>query len=155
MHVYVLEHIVSLNYRIAWWIFTKLGRDKELMTPHICIDSWAKSAQGWIQGGAKIGPRGSLLQRTSSSDRKATATYWMHSSDLEAFGKKYCYFGFIGKSKIWRVLDVFLDLVILVYFNAISIDFCAIKSLSALILCNFHLYKWENALCKDLNAWGI
>ena len=151
VHVYVLEHIVSLNYRIAWWIFTKLGRDKVLMTPYICIDSWAKSAQGWIQGsdweevlakwaifsffsmilkfsmghflsfytdfngpffklmglwrmapclpnhcqgGAKIGPGGSLLQRTSSSDRKATATYWMHSSDLEAFGKKYCYFWF-------------------------------------------------------------
>ena len=90
VHVYVLEHIVSLNYRIAWWIFTKLRRDKVLMTPHICIDSWAKSAQGWIQGGAKIGPGGNLLQRTSSLDWKATATYWMHSSDLEAFGKKYC-----------------------------------------------------------------
>ena len=25
------------------------------MTPHICIDFWAKSAQGWIQGRAKIG----------------------------------------------------------------------------------------------------
>ena len=37
---------------------TKLGRDKVLMTPHICIDSWAKSAQGWIQGGAKIGHGG-------------------------------------------------------------------------------------------------
>ena len=120
MHVYVLEHIVSLNYRIAWWIFTKLGRDKVLMTPHICIDSWAKSAQGWIQGGAKIGPGGSLLQITSSSDRKATATYWMHSSDLEAFGKKYCYFWFHWEVKFLRVLDVFLDLVILVYFNAIS-----------------------------------
>ena len=32
VHVYVLEHIVSLNYRITWWIFTKLGRDKVLMT---------------------------------------------------------------------------------------------------------------------------
>ena len=94
VHVYVLEHIVSLNYKIALWIFTKLGRDKVLMTPNICIDSWAKSAQGLIQGWAKIGPGGSLLQRTSSSDRKATATYWMHSSDLEAFGKKYCYFWF-------------------------------------------------------------
>ena len=105
VHVYVLEHIVSLNYRIAWWIFTKLGRDKVLMTPHICIDSLAKSAQGWIQGGAKIGPGGSLLQRTSSSDRKATATYWMHSSDLEAFD-----FGSIPKSNCWRVFDIFLDL---------------------------------------------
>ena len=55
VHVYILEHIVSLNYRIAWWIFTKLGRDKVIMTLHICIESWAKSAQGWIQGGAKIG----------------------------------------------------------------------------------------------------
>ena len=58
VHVYVLKHIVSLNYRIAWWIFTKLGRDKVLMTSHICIDSLAKSAQGWIQGGAKIGRGG-------------------------------------------------------------------------------------------------
>ena len=123
------------------------------MTPHICIDSWAKSAQGWIQGGAKIGPGGSLLQRTSSSDRKATATYWMHSNDLEAFGKMYFYFLVSLGSQILTSLDVLLDLVILVYFNAvilvyfnaISIDFCAIKSLSALILCNFHLYKWENA----------
>ena len=64
------------------------------MTPHICIDPWAKSAQGWIQCDAKIGHGGSLLQRTSSSDRKDTATNRMHSSDLEAFGKKYCYFWF-------------------------------------------------------------
>ena len=33
VHVYVWEHIVSINYRIAIWIFTKLGRDKVLMTP--------------------------------------------------------------------------------------------------------------------------
>ena len=58
VHVYVFEHIVSLNYRTARWIFTKLGRDKVLMTLHICIDSWAKSAQGWIQDGTKIGPGG-------------------------------------------------------------------------------------------------
>ena len=44
VHVYVWEHIVSLNYRIVEWIFTKLGRDKVFMTPHICIDFWAKSA---------------------------------------------------------------------------------------------------------------
>ena len=41
VHVYVLEHRVSLNYRITWLIFTKLGRDEVLMTPHICIDFWA------------------------------------------------------------------------------------------------------------------
>ena len=50
VHVYVWEHIVSLNYRIVRWIFNKIGRDKVFMTPHICIDFWAKSAKGWIQG---------------------------------------------------------------------------------------------------------
>ena len=29
----VWEHRVSLNYRITWWILTKLGRDKVLVTP--------------------------------------------------------------------------------------------------------------------------
>ena len=43
-------------------------------------------------------------------------------------GRSIFIFGFIGKSNFWQVLDVFLDLVILVYFNAICIDFCAIKS---------------------------
>ena len=64
-------------------------------------------------------------------------------------------FGSILKSNFWRVFDVFLDLVKFALFNAITKDFYAIKSLSALILCNFHLYKWENAKSKDLNAWGI
>ena len=64
------------------------------MTPHIRIYSWAKSSQDGIQGGAKIGHRGSLLKGTSSSDRKATARNRMHSNYLEAFGKKYCYFWF-------------------------------------------------------------
>ena len=41
----------------------------------------------------------------------------VHSSDLEAFGEK-----------ILTRFYVFLDLVILVYINAISIDFYAIKS---------------------------
>ena len=43
VHVYVLEHIVTLNYGITWWIFTKLCRDKVLKTPLICIHFWAKS----------------------------------------------------------------------------------------------------------------
>ena len=30
-----------------------------------------------------------------------------------------------------------------------------LRALSALILCNFHVYKWENAYSKDLNAWKI
>ena len=44
VHVYVWEHIVTLNYRITWWIFTKLCRDKVLKTPLICLG--ADPAQG-------------------------------------------------------------------------------------------------------------
>ena len=98
------------------------------MTPHICIDFWAKSDEGWIQGGAKIGHGGPLLQRTSSSDWKATATNRMHRNYLEAFGKKFGYFWFHLEVKYLMRFDVFLDIVILVYFNAISIDFHAVKS---------------------------
>ena len=65
MHVYVLEHIVSLCYRTARWIFTKLGRDEVLMVPYKCYYFLAQSAQGRIhgriQGGAKIGHGGPLL----------------------------------------------------------------------------------------------
>ena len=28
MHVYLLEHIISLSYRTTWWMFTKLDRDE-------------------------------------------------------------------------------------------------------------------------------
>ena len=55
MHVYIWEYIVSLYYRAARWMFTKLGRDVEIMFPHLCLGFSANSAQGWIQGGAKIG----------------------------------------------------------------------------------------------------
>ena len=65
---YVWEHIVSLNYKIAWSIFNKLGRDKVLMTPHICIDFLAKCAQECIQDRAIIGQWGTLLQKTSPSE---------------------------------------------------------------------------------------
>ena len=70
----------------------KLGRDEVLMVPYKCCCFSARSAQGRIQGGAKISHGGPLLQETSSSDRKATATNQMDSNDLEAYGKKCCYF---------------------------------------------------------------
>ena len=44
--------------------------------------------------------------------------------------------------------DVLLDFVISAYF----IDFYAVKSFSAFILCNLHVFKRENADIKDLNA---
>ena len=37
-------------------------------------------------------------------------------------------FGSIPKSNFWRVFDVFLDLVIFAYFNAMFIEFYAVKS---------------------------
>ena len=49
---------------------------------------------------------------------------------------------------------VFLDLVILPYFHAISINFYAVKC-STFILCNVHVCKWKNAYIKDLNALRI
>ena len=50
--------------------------------------------RGPIQGRTKIGHGGLLLQETSSSDWKATATNRMHSNDIEACGQKCCYFWF-------------------------------------------------------------
>ena len=58
MHVYVCEHIVSLYYRTAKWMFTKLGRDEVLMVPYKCCCFSARSPQGRIQGWAKIGHGG-------------------------------------------------------------------------------------------------
>ena len=60
---------------------------------------------------------GSLLQETSSLDRKATATNQMHSNDLEACGIKCCNFWLHSEVKSLTRFDVFLDLVILPYFN--------------------------------------
>ena len=42
----------------------------------------------------KIGHVGPPLQKTSSSDWKATATNWIHSNDLEACVMKCCCFSF-------------------------------------------------------------
>ena len=113
----------------------KLRMDKVLKVPYKCCCFSARSAQGWIKDGGKIGRRGSLLQRTSSSDLKVTATNGMHSNDLKESGKKCCYFLFNLEVNFWRVFDVFLDLVILLYFNAISIEFYAVKS-----------YVWEKRI---------
>ena len=58
MHVCVWEHIVSLSYRTSRWIFTKLGRDEVLMVSYKCCCFSARSVQGRIQGGAKVGHGG-------------------------------------------------------------------------------------------------
>ena len=92
-------HIFDFFSRTARWILIKLGRDEVLMVPYKCCCFSARSDQGWIQGGPKIGHEGPLLQETSSLDRKATGTNQMHSNDLEACGKKCCYILFHSEVK--------------------------------------------------------
>ena len=66
---------------------------------------FGKIRPGADPGRAKISHGGPLRQRTSSPDWKATATNRMHNSDLEAFGKKCCYFRFHSEVKVF---DAFL-----------------------------------------------
>ena len=74
----------------------KLGRDEVLMVPYKCGFFPPDLPRGGSRAG-KIGQRGPLLQETSSSDRKATATNQVDSNDLEACGKKCVIFGSIPK----------------------------------------------------------
>ena len=106
VHVYVWEHIVSLNYRITWWIFTQLGRDKILMTPHICIDVLAKSAQEPIQGRGIIGQWGPLLQRTSSLDGRLQQQTECIAIIKKHLGRSVVIFCFIQKSNFWCVFGL-------------------------------------------------
>ena len=73
----------------------------------------------------------------------------MHSNDLEAYGKKCCYFWFHSEVKFLTLFLRFLELVIFAYFNAICIDFYAVNGFFAFILCYFHVYEWEKAYIKD------
>ena len=80
------------------------------------------------RGGSRAGPKmvtgGPLLQETSSSDRKATATNRMDSNDLEACGKKCCYFWFHSEVAF---LTSFWALSFCLIFNAISMNFYTVR----------------------------
>ena len=140
--MYILwEHIVSLSYRTDVWIFTKLGRDEVFMVPYKCCCFSARSVKGRIQGRAKIGQGGPLLQRTSSSDWKATATNQMHSNDLEACGMKYCYFWFHSEVKfLTRFRHLFGLIVILPCFNAIFVYFLCSKVFNLHLFCIISMF---------------
>ena len=56
-------YIFNFFSRTAWWILMKLGKDEVLMVPYKCCCFSARSAQGRIQGGAKIGHGGSPSSR--------------------------------------------------------------------------------------------
>ena len=77
MHVYVWQRIVGLHYRTTWWMFTKLGRDEELMAPVYALRCFIHICPGADPGRGKNRSRemgGPLLLKYSSLDQKATAT---------------------------------------------------------------------------------
>ena len=65
-----------------------------------------------------------LLLQTGRLQRQ---TKWI-AMLYKHMGRSVVIFGSIPKSNFWRVFDVFFDLVIFAYFNAIFIDFYAVKS---------------------------
>ena len=130
MHVHVWEHIVSLYYRISWYTFTKLGTDKVPLTPHTHLY--------WLLGQIRSGVDPVWGQNKSqgvpfSKERIFQTGSLQQQNECIAIIKKH-----LGRSVVFlvsfgsqifdtRVFDVFLDLVVLVYFNAISIDFYVVK----------------------------
>ena len=68
VHVYLLEHIISLSYRTTWWMFTKLDRDEVLIITHLFIDFLANSTQGRFQGGGGQFSKNSSMRYPSPKD---------------------------------------------------------------------------------------
>ena len=80
-------------------MFTKLGRDEVLMARHVHKDV----CPGADPGRGKIGHGGSLLQKTSSADRKATITNRIHSNVLEVCVMNCCCFWFHSVVKFFTL----------------------------------------------------
>ena len=55
LHLYVWEHIVSLNYWTAWLVSMTLGIDEVVIALRMCLVFLARSAEGWIQSGTENG----------------------------------------------------------------------------------------------------
>ena len=101
----------------------KLGMDEVLTVPYKCCCFSARSAQGRIQGGAKIGHGVPFFKKLLLQTGRLQQQTEFITVIYNHVGRNVVIFGFIRKSNFWRIFDVFSDLVILVYFNAISIDF--------------------------------
>ena len=79
--------------------------------PRTCIKVYQPDPpRGGSRAGQKLVTGGPLLQETSSSDRKTTATNKMDSNDLEACGKKCCYFWFHSEVKFLTRFDCLFGL---------------------------------------------
>ena len=131
--------IVSLYYRTARWMFTKGMKNLWPCTCVLCVSS--RSDQGWIQGGSENGSQGiPFLKIKSSLERKFTTTLTnrMHMNDLEACGKKCCYFGFHSEVcflvTYWTKPSPLISINLFLFFMGLSVE-------STLILCNFLVKK--------------
>ena len=90
-----------------WW--NLVGIDEVLMVPYKCCFFLPDQPRGE----SRAGPNrswGPILQRTSSSDQKATATNQMHSNAVGACGKSVVIFSSIPKVKFltrfWRIFGL-------------------------------------------------
>ena len=98
------------------------------------------------RGGEKCAPEGPHLWETSS-DRLHRTTNRMHECDLEGCGKKWCCFLFHSEVKSLTLFYVFLDLIILAHFHAISIYFYVVWSLCPTsVFLSFLVPRWPSVL---------
>ena len=88
-----------------------------------CFYHFGQIRRGRIQDGTKIDYGVPFYKKTSSSDRKATATNRIHSNDLEACWKKCCYFWFHSEVYFLTRFGVILDFIIVIstYFLSNSL----------------------------------
>ena len=126
MHVYVWEHIAFTTELLNGCLRNLVGIKCSWSLTSVVVFRPDPS-----RGGSRAGPNevtgGHLLQRTSASDWKAIATNRMHRIDLETCGMLYCYFWFHSKVEfLTHFRHLFRLIVILPYFNAISVDFYAV-----------------------------
>ena len=84
-----------------WWNFVWMKYSRSLTSAVVLPPDPPR-------GGSRAGQNSSW--GSPSSERKATASNRMHSSDLEAFGKKCCYFWFHSEVKFltrfWRLFGL-------------------------------------------------